>query len=370
MSGTLFQCYNKDNPCYKTWDRCALSKGELLMNTMLAGHDQCAESLIKTGLDVRLSRSKTTVMNVAAKYGNHKVLKLLTQAGADVNLTDLCGETALMFAAVNNNDDCIDVLIQAGADVNKRNSMGSNALLKAVGTGYCKLLIAHGSDQVQEAFVAANEGGLTDRVRQILQSGADVNLKQFGPKYMQEAISSGNVTCVNLFLEAGVDVNNVNTCNSALLSTVDSNKGVNEILISLLLGQGAHVNHANERGQIALVYYIAESYRVGFRVNKRVALLLLAAGELLYDKRVTCYGSSWDKNWGVRQVDVPLYLLPERIQGRTMCLKEFCRETIRKHLKEVVKHSNFLVRIPKIGLPSSLQIFSLFDVVLGRHEST
>ena len=372
MSGTLFQCHNKDNPCYKTWDRCVLSKGELLMNTVLAGHDKCAESLIKMGLDVnmRLSRSKTTVMNVAAKYGNHKVLKLLIQAGADVNLTDLYGETALMFAAVNNNDDCIDVLIQAGADVNKRNSMGSNALMKAAGTGYCKLLIAHGSDQVQKAFVAAIEEGLTDRVRHILQSGADVNLEEFGPKYMQEAISSGNIACVKLFLEAGVDVNNVvNTYNSALLSAVDSDKGVNEMLISLLIGQGAHVNHANERGQIALTYYIAESYRIGFRVNKRVALLLLAAGEILYEKKVTCYGSSWDKNWGVRQVDVPLYLLPEWIQG-TVCLKEFCRETIRKHLKEVDKHSNFFIRIPKIGLPPSLQTFLLFDVVLEKAEST
>ena len=107
-------------------------------------------------MNMRLSRSKTTVMNVAAKYGNHKVLKLLIQAGADVNLTDLYGEIALIFAAVNKNFDCIDKLIQAGADVNKRNSMGSNALMKAAGTGYCKLLIAHGSDQVQKSICCYN----------------------------------------------------------------------------------------------------------------------------------------------------------------------------------------------------------------------
>ena len=223
----------------------------------------------------------------------------------------------------------------------------------------------------KKAFVATIKEGFADRVRQILQSGAHVNLKQFGPKYMYEAIFSGNIDCVKLFLKAGVDVNNVmNTCNSALLSAVDSTTGVNEKLMSLLLVQGAHVNHANERGQIALVHYIAESYRLGFRVNKRVALMLLAAGELLYDKRVTCYGSSWDKNWGARQVDAPLYLLPEWIQGRTMCLKEFCRETIRKHLKEVDKHSKFFVRIPEIGIPPSLQIFLLYDVVLEKAEST
>ena len=376
MSETFFQCKNMDHPCYKAFDRCELSKSELLMNTILAGHNDCAESLIKMGLDVNLKvcRSQTTVMNIAAKYGNHYVLKLLIEAGADVNLTDRYGESPLMFAAANNNDRCIDILIQAGADVNKRNNIRSNALMKATGTGYCKLLIAHGPDQVQEAFVAAIKECRTDSVRQILQSGADVNLKEFGPKYMHEAISSGNVACVQLFIEAGVDVNNVVNicCNSALLSAVSSKEGVNDQMISLLIGQGAHVNRENERGQIALAYYIAESYRTGSRVNKRLALLLSAAGEILHDKRVICYGTMWDKNWGVCQVDVPFYLLPKRFQWneeeRTICLKEFCRETIRKHLREIDNHSNFLMRIPKIGLPPSLQRFLLYDLNLNQHS--
>ena len=261
MFGTFFQCRSKGNPCHKTSDRCPVTEAELLMNTVLAGHDECAEALIKTGLDVnlRMSDSKTSVINVAAKYGNYNVLKLLIQAGADVNLTDRYGETALMFAAANNNDHCIDMLIQAGADVKKRSSTGSDALMKAVGISYWKVLNAHRSDLVKEAFVTAIAEGHTDRVLQIIQSGADVNVKEFGPKYMHEAISSANISCVQIFMEAGVDVNNdVNTWNSVLLSAVSSGKRVSGRMISLLLRHRAPVNHRKERGQIALDYYISE----------------------------------------------------------------------------------------------------------------
>ena len=336
------------------------------MTTILAGHNDCAESLIKSGLDVNLkvSRSQTTVMNSAAKYGNHSVLKLLIEAGADVNLTDRSGETALMFAAENNHHHCINMLIQAGADVNKQNCIQSNALFKAARHGHIKcvdLLISSGSDHLDKALVAAIAEGYFDCVLQIFQSGADVNLQEYGSKYMHNAISSGHVACVQLFIEVGVDVNKVvNTYNSALLSAVGSNKGASYQMISLLLGQGAQVNHRNVKGQGALAYYIAHHNKV----NKKVAMLLLAAGELLREKKVTCYASP------VRQVDVPLYL--KRFQWDeeegTICLKEFCRETIRKHLKEINNHSNFFMRIPKTGLPPLLQTFLLYDVLLEPTE--
>lgn len=38
------------------------------------------------------------------------------QAGADVNLRDAGGRTALMFARANGSDDIVSLLLQAGAD--------------------------------------------------------------------------------------------------------------------------------------------------------------------------------------------------------------------------------------------------------------
>ena len=367
MSVTFFQCHNKDRPCFKLLDRCKLSKSELLMVTILAGHNDCAESLIQTGLDVnlRISRSQTTVMNAAAKYGNHDVLKILIEAGADVNLTDRSGETALMFAAENNHHHCVNMLIQAGADVNKQNCIQSNALFKAARHGHIEcvdLLISSGSNQVDKALIAAITEGHFDCVLQISQSGVDVNLRECGPKYMHNAISSGHVACVQLFIEAGVDVNSpVSTYNSALLSAVGSNKGASEKMISLLLEQGAQVNHKNAKGQGALAYYIAHHHKV----NRRVAMLLLAAGELLLEKKVTCYGTP------VRQIDVPWYLKRfqwDEEEGPYWTLKDFCRETIRKTLREINNHSNFFMKIPKTGLPSLLQRFLLYDALLETTE--
>ena len=93
-------------------------------------------------------------------------------------------------------------------------------------------------------------------------------------------------------------------------------------------------------------------------------MLLLAASESLREKKVTCYGLP------VRQVDVPLYLKRfqwDKKEG-TISLKEYCREIIRKHLREIDNHSNFFIRIPKTGLPTLLQTYLLYDVLLETTE--
>lgn len=81
--------------------------------------------------DVRDAAGRTLLMN-AAKDGNEKEIKLLLKSGANVNLKDKDGWTALMYAVrYSSNLECTESLLEAGADISLKNKYGSSALVLA-----------------------------------------------------------------------------------------------------------------------------------------------------------------------------------------------------------------------------------------------
>ena len=64
----------------------------------------------------------------AAEEGHLDVVKVLADAGADVNAADDNGETALMMAAAMNCKDVVGVLLAAGADRSMSTPYRWNAL--------------------------------------------------------------------------------------------------------------------------------------------------------------------------------------------------------------------------------------------------
>ena len=74
------------------------------------------------------SHGRTLLMQ-AAKLGNDWQIKNLLKAGADVNLKDREGWTALMYAVrYQENENCVELLLQAGADVKAVNMFETSAL--------------------------------------------------------------------------------------------------------------------------------------------------------------------------------------------------------------------------------------------------
>ena len=74
---------------------------------------------------------------MAASDGYLEVVKLLLEAGADVNLgRDEDDIKALHAAAAQGHLECAKVLIQAGADLDSRNYANSSALGDAAFNGY------------------------------------------------------------------------------------------------------------------------------------------------------------------------------------------------------------------------------------------
>ena len=81
--------------------------------------------------DVRDAAGRTLLMH-AAKDGKEKEIKLLIKSGANVNLKDKDGWTALMYAVrYSSNLECTESLLEAGADISLKNKYGSSALVLA-----------------------------------------------------------------------------------------------------------------------------------------------------------------------------------------------------------------------------------------------
>ncbi len=88
-----------------------------------AGHVMAASSLVKAGANVNVEghlSGSTPLMSAAEINGAVGLVKLLLEAGAEVNARDNVGLTALMCAVNRGNGPVVKLLLKAGADVHPR----------------------------------------------------------------------------------------------------------------------------------------------------------------------------------------------------------------------------------------------------------
>ena len=110
-------------------------------------------ALIDAGADVNIKdKDGSTALMWASDNGHTETVKLLIDAGADVNIKNKYGRTALMWASRCNRKETVKLLIDAGADVNAKDEDGWTALIWASRCGHAetvKLLIDAGAGDSQ-----------------------------------------------------------------------------------------------------------------------------------------------------------------------------------------------------------------------------
>ena len=154
---------------------------------------------------------------------------------------------------------------------------------------------------------------------------------------------------MKLLIQAGANVNMADKYDKTPLIHTAGNSSVNTVeqyrCIMTLLRAGAYINKANASYRNAL-----DEHLTGCQpARKPVAMLLFAAGEL---SEITA---------GQDNVHIPDYLhLPEL----KVCLKHVCRESIRRYLIDLNLKSHSFYRTPKLGLPSLLNEYLLYDISL------
>ena len=91
-----------------------------------------ARELLKQGADVnaRDKEHEETPVILAAKFAGAEMVRILLDAGAEVDARDEWGRTALFYAPVSS--EVFDVLHRDGADVQARDVEGNTILMRGV----------------------------------------------------------------------------------------------------------------------------------------------------------------------------------------------------------------------------------------------
>jgi uncharacterized protein len=153
----------------------------------------------------------------AAMRGDYAAVRSLVREGADVNLGQADGATALHWAAYHGDTDLASLLLEAGANPATANRNGSTPLWLAASQGDATMistLLAGGADANEELplgrrpLMLAARSGNVDAVRALLEHGADPNASESdrGTTALMQAADQGHADVVSVLIEHGADV--------------------------------------------------------------------------------------------------------------------------------------------------------------------
>jgi ankyrin repeat protein len=232
----------------------------------------------------------TTPLMQAALYGDAESVRLLLDNGADPNLRNEAGATALMWAA--NDLAKTRLLLDRGADVNARSEDSRTALLIAAGQFGCrevvKLLLDRGADtKAKSPGLGGDMTPLTEAarlpdealLRLLIERGADLKSAGPGPlayaQYAQcekciDVLSAGvppeilgmgalfsappnlDASAVASWVARGVDPNTKDPGGNTLLMLACSSDSLPVESVKTLIARGCDVNARNAEGRSAM----------------------------------------------------------------------------------------------------------------------
>ena len=312
--------------------------------------------LIQAGADVNTRNVYLqTPLFHALHHGALECLETLIQAGANVNVQCFTGETPSIVAVNFGYDKCLEVLVNAGANVNLRSWGGYTALMKVSEfshTACVDILPGAGADinmcSIPEGLTALQFARDSCCTKSLLDAGADVNEPSpYGGTALIRAVCDGNTDSMKVLIKAGADVNATmcyrgETLCYGVTALHHSNILTRNILsLKLLLLAGAKVNMVHSKSGNALeccVYNPADK-------NEEQIKLLVAAGEKIQSDE------------SMKAVQDCGFMEPPKEPS----LMNITRCAIREHLLELDPHGNLFARVPRLGLPTALQRYLLYD---------
>ncbi len=254
--------------------------------------------------------ARITPLVLAAKLGRLNIVKLLLRKGADVNIVDSLGRTALRVACEEDNEKVVGALLHYGADPNKARSQSEvgpdhtclGAAIKSRNISVLRKLIKGGAkvNLPEDKPSSSNQAGIktvegenflhyalthsnADIVQLLCSHGCEVNV---GDENMEtplyRAVRQMNVDCAAVLLKCGADPNVVteqgNTMNIAAATVPFS-----QDMLKLLVENGAQLNVAERVNRVPLALYLNN-----YNMNEDLSVVkyLVQHGTILNEPRL------------------------------------------------------------------------------------
>ena len=183
-----------------------------------------------------------TPLQTACWEGNLEVVKLLIDAGADVNriVPILSYYSPLMHAVGSDSPEAMDIaklLIENGADAKYSITYGRDALWEAIGYRH-------------------NNFDLIEMVELLETAGANINKEYFGGTILNEACENGAYLLIRYLVgERGLDVNNIDDQGiTPLMEVCRRSRENNGDTLRYLLEHGADRTLVSKEGKTAYDY--------------------------------------------------------------------------------------------------------------------
>ena len=203
-------------------------------------------TLLQTGADVNLAQvDGTTALHWAVFHDDAETVTSLLRARANVNAVNRYGVPPLALASTNGSAATVTLLLEAGADANATMKGGETVLMLAARSGNAeavKALLVRGARidarerRGQTALMWAAAEGHAGVVHALIEAGADMKATvESGATPFFFAVREGHLEVVRAFLAAGIDVN-------AMLRRPESapdgapNPGVSPLLLAVQNG--------------------------------------------------------------------------------------------------------------------------------------
>ena len=203
----------------------------------------------------------------AARSGNIQGIRELLDRGANPNIKDDYGTTALMVASIKDRVEIVELLLNRGAVPDIQDDDGDTAL------------------------TLASEFGRTEIVRLLLDRGADPNIRdRYGNTALIKASYRGHTEIVRLLLDHGANPNIIN------------NRGNTALMIAERLGQDDvarlirdHIHLQKARQDLALVSFFNP------RLGMDSPLNYLDESDII--KEITSKPRRYDPNINIRMMN-------------------------------------------------------------------
>ncbi len=214
---------DKIRRAWDTWQRWAAADAEFSLDERLlaaarAGAVDEIKRLIEFGADPNVTDAAgRSALLLGAIDGRHDAVETLLRRGARVNTTDGEGRTALMWASEEGHETVAKILLRRGADINARDKHGKTALIDAAWRGRAAIieaLLALDADPNVKAtdgttaLLWAAINGYAEVARLLIGSDANVDTAdRAGVTPLMRAVWNRHTETVTALIARGADVN-------------------------------------------------------------------------------------------------------------------------------------------------------------------